>query len=273
MAHCGPIVSDGFCHQPRKRLLSALPQVIFFDCFNTLIEEHHDPDDFPFMMPSDHLAVEAGFYAEREAFHADYDHWHARNWDREPGREVHYRDRVSFILERCDPGRKHLIQDLVAEMERRFHQDYHAGLAPAPGVLEMLESWRGKARLAVVSNFHLEDYPERVLEDFGLLAHFDFVINSADLGWKKPNPRIYETALDQAGLSAGSGDRAFFVGDNLTNDVLAPRAAGMGALHYRPSHGRPQDDGDGTEPVLASWYDFRPELWPPAPLDSATGGD
>ncbi len=245
--------------------MSEIPRVIFFDCFNTLIEEHHDPDDFSFMAPSDHLAVEAGFYAEREGFHADYDHWHARNWDREPGREVLYGERVSFILERRDPARKQHIQDLVSEMERRFHQDYHGGLAPAPGVAEMLQSWQGRARLAVVSNFHLEGYPERVLESFGLLTHFDFVLNSAALGWKKPDPRIYQTALAQAGLSAGSGGQAYFVGDNLANDVLAPREAGMDALRYRPSHSRPDDGNDGEEPALTSWHDFRPDRWPPQP--------
>ena len=137
----------------------------------------------------------------------------------------------------------------------------------------MLESWRGKARLAVVSNFHLEGYPERVLESFGLLSHFDFVINSAGLGWKKPNPRIYETALDRAGLTADGGERAFFVGDNLTNDVRAPREVGMGALHYRPSHGRPQDGGDGSEPILTSWYDFLPARWPPQPSSPAADSD
>lgn len=247
--------------------MSDIPRVIFFDCFNTLIEEHHDPDDFAFMSPSDHLAVEAGFYDERGAFQRDYAHCYARNWDRERGREVLYGERVSFVLERRDPARKHQIQDLVAEMERRFHQDYHGALAPAPGVVEMLESWRGKARLAVVSNFHLMDYPERMLEKFGLLPHFDFVLNSAALGWKKPDPRIYEAALTQAGLGPDNKGQAFFVGDNLANDVLGPRNAGMAALRYHPSHIPTESVQNGEEPPLTSWHHFRPETWPPQPSE------
>ncbi len=242
--------------------MSDLPRVIFFDCFNTLIEELHDRSDFPYMAPSDHMSVEAGFYAHRDEFRRDYADCHARNWDYDRGREVTYHERVSGVLHRRDPDRTAEIEVLVHEMVRRFQHSYPRGLRPAPGVVEMLEAWHGRARLAVVSNFHMAGYPERLLEAYGLLDFFEFVLNSAEFGWKKPDRRIYHEALARAGLGSAEAGQAVFIGDNLENDVAGPRAAGMRAILYTAS---PQPEGGQqrvAEPTLESWHHFRPDIWP-----------
>jgi FMN phosphatase YigB (HAD superfamily) len=62
------------------------------------------------------------------------------------------------------------------------------------------------------------------LERYGLLNHFRFVVSSADLGLRKPDPAIFETALNQLGFSA---ERVWFVGDTLSQDIVGAHAAGM----------------------------------------------
>ncbi|RJQ54940.1 MAG: HAD family hydrolase [Actinobacteria bacterium] len=58
----------------------------------------------------------------------------------------------------------------------------------------------------------------------GISCHFDFVISSANLGVHKPDPRIFEVALQRAGVSA---DEACHVGDHYYADVLGARSAGL----------------------------------------------
>ncbi|MGW0531631.1 HAD family hydrolase [Streptomyces sp. NPDC003032] len=62
---------------------------------------------------------------------------------------------------------------------------------------------------------------------------FDDVISSADLGVTKPDPRIYETAVERAGVAPG---RCLFVDDRQEN-VEAARALGMTGLLYREPAG------------------------------------
>ena len=101
--------------------------------------------------------------------------------------------------------------------------------------------------MGVVSNFYLPGWPERLLGVHGLLQHFEFVIDSAAIGFRKPGHEIYLEALRHAGLGADRAGDVVFIGDNLRNDVLAPRSMGMDAIYFDRSHDRP----DGEPPDLA----------------------
>ena len=228
------------------------PLWIFFDCFDTLLIEDHGDEDWPFMAPSHHLAVENGYFGEPDAFRRIYRRHYESNWGREKGREVSFRDRVTSILCEQQPGRKDKAGALAAEMERRFRAKFAKGLRPAPGVREMLDAWRGHARLAVVSNFHVVDYPRAMLDRFGLEGHFEFVVNSVEIGWKKPHRRIYAHALGRAGMSRAQVDRVLFIGDSLENDVDGPRAQGLRSLRFRAE--KSEDAGI----VITHWDRFRP---------------
>jgi len=71
-------------------------------------------------------------------------------------------------------------------------------------------------------------FSEREMRALGLYDRLGFVIFSSDLGYQKPDPRIYTVALGRMGLSASD---VLFIGDNPENDVAAPRKIGMRALH------------------------------------------
>jgi len=50
------------------------------------------------------------------------------------------------------------------------------------------------------------------------------LVTSAQIGYRKPHPRIYQATLDRAGFSTAD---AVFVGDSLRTDVLGPQRAGI----------------------------------------------
>jgi len=99
-----------------------------------------------------------------------------------------------------------------------------------PGVPEALESLCDQGlRLLVVSNS--DGSVERGLAEVGLRSYFSAVVDSAVVGFEKPDPRIFEHALERAGVS---GRRALHVGDLYHADVTGARAAGVNALLLDP---------------------------------------
>ncbi len=86
-------------------------------------------------------------------------------------------------------------------------------------------------RLGLVSN--LWPFPVHFLfEQLGLGAYFEHKIYSFEVGQAKPQPEIFERALQ---LFAVAPEQVIMVGDNHINDVRAALSAGMqAALILRP---------------------------------------
>jgi putative hydrolase of the HAD superfamily len=76
--------------------------------------------------------------------------------------------------------------------------------------------------LGIVSNF--EAWLEDLLGALGVRDSFPVRVVSGLVGIEKPDPRIYELALQRAGVAAAD---AVFVGDNPEFDVVPPRSLGM----------------------------------------------
>ncbi|MFI5316587.1 MAG: HAD family hydrolase [Myxococcota bacterium] len=101
-----------------------------------------------------------------------------------------------------------------------------------PGVAPALARLRAAGvQLVVVSN--ADGTVEEGLTRVGLRPHLDAVIDSAVVGFEKPDPRIFASAL-----AAGRCDpaRTLHVGDVYAADVLGARAAGLRAVLLDP-HG------------------------------------
>jgi len=91
-----------------------------------------------------------------------------------------------------------------------------------PGVPESLRHLRRRGlELAVIANFDLT-LLER-LEKLGLASAFSAIVTPADTGAAKPDPHIFELALERLGVSAS---RALHIGDG-SRDEEGARAAGM----------------------------------------------
>ncbi len=94
-------------------------------------------------------------------------------------------------------------------------------------------------RLAVVSNFDYSPTCRAILEREGLAGLFETIVISDEIGWRKPKPIIFETALGRMGLGPAE---ALFVGDRADIDVLGARAVGMPtAWINRDAAGLPDD--------------------------------
>lgn len=96
----------------------------------------------------------------------------------------------------------------------------------APGAVAALNRLKdADVRRVVVSNFDTRLRP--LLATLGLGPPlFDAVIVSAEVGAEKPNPRIFEAALEAVGVEPCE---AVHVGDDRRNDIWGAREVGMDA--------------------------------------------
>lgn len=108
------------------------------------------------------------------------------------------------------------VADRVAT--RFLQQSLAAVRANAP----LLEALGGRYRLGIVSNFY--GNLEAVCDDCGVRSLFATIMDSARVGWRKPDPRIFRTALEALRVRPAE---AVFVGDSLPRDMVAARAVGM----------------------------------------------
>jgi putative hydrolase of the HAD superfamily len=81
-------------------------------------------------------------------------------------------------------------------------------------------------RTAVCSNWGW-DLAEAI-SACGLTGLIDVQVTSAQAGYRKPHPRIFELALERLDVPAGE---VMFVGDNWSADVEGAKSAGMRVLH------------------------------------------
>jgi putative hydrolase of the HAD superfamily len=100
-----------------------------------------------------------------------------------------------------------------------------------PDVVPALAELRARnVKLAVVSNW--DERLPRLLASLGLAEFFDTLVYSQEAGVEKPNPAIFELALERLGVAPAG---AVHVGDSAREDVEGAEAAGMRALRLERS--------------------------------------
>lgn len=109
--------------------------------------------------------------------------------------------------------------------ELAFYWDKHfvrRSLRPeTPVTLEALR--RRRLRLGVISNITSRRFVPYSLAKYGIASYFDAVVNSAEFGWRKPNPCIF---LEAARLVGEPPHACAYVGDTISRDVIGARRAG-----------------------------------------------
>lgn len=85
--------------------------------------------------------------------------------------------------------------------------------------------------LGLVSN---RDKPlDELCRQHGLEDYFAFTLSSGQVGATKPDPRIFEEALQRAGVAP---EEAVYVGDNYFTDVIGAQRAGLTPILLDPNH-------------------------------------
>jgi HAD superfamily hydrolase (TIGR01549 family) len=196
---------------------------------------------------------------------------HAAGFDalgREPVQAITDRFRDAYLSTFFEPGIVEEIEypaqvrQLLGEFEievsdeelMRFLEAEHTAWSSARQLAAtthaLLESLREHGlKLGLVSNaFDPPDLLHRDLAQLGIAERLDFALFSSEVGRRKPDPEIFQRALEALGVSPPD---ALFVGDTLASDIAG--AAALGLRTCQALWFRADDDPAGPEPEFQAF--------------------
>jgi putative hydrolase of the HAD superfamily len=118
-----------------------------------------------------------------------------------------------------------------ASLAQQIGDTYHglrdAGLRPFADAIDTVAWLRASGcRLALLTNGSAEMQRTKI-NRFGLAALFDVILIEGEIGFGKPDSRVYTQALAAVGIAPAD---AWMVGDNLEWDVAQPQRQGIYAI-------------------------------------------
>jgi putative hydrolase of the HAD superfamily len=119
-----------------------------------------------------------------------------------------------------------------------FLAELHRGIARKrlrlyPQVQETLDQLCSHYSMAVVSDAQ-SAYAVPELHAVGLLKYFDPIIVSGDYGYRKPDARLFQKALDALQVRP---EQALFLGNDLYHDIFGAQQVGMKAIFVSSNQG------------------------------------
>ncbi|WP_219837321.1 HAD family hydrolase [Paenibacillus sp. R14(2021)] len=129
-------------------------------------------------------------------------------------------------------------EDLLADYEANFRH-HCIGFSNMREILDDLKI--REVKLGLITN-GLTAFQTHNIHALGIAPYFDVILISEAEGIRKPDPAIFERALDR--LSVQSHE-AVYIGDHPVNDVRASSAVGMRSVW--------KEDLDYEEPPEADW--------------------
>jgi len=120
---------------------------------------------------------------------------------------------------------EHGVRDLsfAEHLAATFQDERRSRHIVFPNAEPTLKALRGTYRLALVTN-GAPDLQREKLQGANLAHYFDAVIISGEVGFGKPEPRIFALALDKL---AARPERAVMVGNSLTRDIIGAQQSGL----------------------------------------------
>jgi len=117
--------------------------------------------------------------------------------------------------------------DLAANIADSYRSRRDLGIQPFPGAMETVRWLReGGCRMALLTNGSAEGQRSKVTR-FQLEELFDAILIEGELGYGKPDARVYRLALEKLGVRA---DETSMVGDSLECDVGGPQKVGIDGI-------------------------------------------
>ena len=139
-------------------------------------------------------------------------------------------DRQTDFTRALPAGKLRQIPLFLAEMARGISR---RRLGLYPYVREVLDVLRDRYPLAIVTDAQ-SAYARSELHKVGLLGYFDPIIVSGDHGYRKPDPRLFQLALDGMAVAA---ENTLYVGNDMYRDIYGAREARLTTVMFDSDQG------------------------------------
>ena len=202
---------------------------VIFDCYQTLIDIHTEEHSLEtYQVLSSWLAYQ-GVKIEPKKLWDTY--MFKVQYIMEHSKEIYPEVRVEEIFaEICRENAVWNIDEisLGVETSRVFRAASIRKLQAFPQSIKLIEHCINLPK-CIVSNGQ-RVFSELELRFLGLYDYFDFVIFSSDIGYKKPDLRLFMTAIKKMGFEL-EPKCIISIGDSYENELLPAKKLGMRTMH------------------------------------------
>lgn len=202
---------------------------IFFDLDHTLWDYEGNAGESLHELYDHHRLGEKGMFSKAElveTFFAVNDMlWDDYNHHRIQRKDLRER-RFPTIFKRLG---------LAIELRPKDIEKEYIALSPTKDKVfdhahELLDYLSGKYELHIITN-GFDDIQGTKMSSSGIDHYFKAIITSETAGFRKPDPRIFQLALDKSGARV---HHSLMIGDNLKADIGGARDFGMDQVFFNP---------------------------------------
>ncbi len=200
------------------------PKHIFFDLDHTLWDfEKNSAATFELLFDKFNISLDLTQFLEVYV-PANMEYWKLYRQGKIAKEELRYR-RLSDVFNRCN----YRVSDrMIGEMADGYIEYLSSFTHVFNYTKELLDYLVERYPLHILTNGFAEIQSKK-LKGAGLEGYFQTVVNAEDVGFKKPDPRIFAFALDKAKATASE---SLMIGDDLEADILGAKNCGLDALHF-----------------------------------------
>ena len=121
------------------------------------------------------------------------------------------------------------VENLAHEMGAEFLKLTNKYFCLMPNAEKVVKYLASKYPLTIISN-GFKEVQYYKFEHSGLAKYFTHTLISEEVGINKPQPGIFEIALQRNGITA---DQALMIGDSYSSDIAGAKAAGIDQVWIR----------------------------------------
>jgi putative hydrolase of the HAD superfamily len=197
---------------------------IFFDLDHTLWDfDKNSGLTFEFIFKKNALNIEL------ETFLKHYEPINLKYWKLYREEKI---NKENLRFQRLNETFNAIDIEVQPEMIHKLSEDYITYLTTHnhifEGTIELLEYLKPKYRLHIITN-GFEEVQQHKLEKSKIDHYFETVTNSEMVGVKKPNPLMFNFALD---LAKTTKENSIMIGDNYEADILGALNIGLDAICF-----------------------------------------
>jgi len=229
---------------------------ILFDINGTLIDIHTDEGMEEIYRAISHFLTYQGIYLHRGEVRDQY--YRIMDEQVEASREPYPEfDAIAlwraFLTRNLNPDRPNPLEHLPEFLAQIYRGISRLRLELYSDVKSVLDELKPRFPMAVVSDGQSAwAMPE--MRATGIDGYFDPIVISGDHGYRKPDPRLFQAALD--GIHARP-EEVLFVGNDMYRDVFGAREMGMKTVFFVSNQGRQHMEGMEPDYIIYRFDELR----------------
>jgi putative hydrolase of the HAD superfamily len=197
---------------------------IFFDLDHTLWDfETNSAKTFEFIFDQSNIDVKLNNFLSHY-IPINHKYWKLYREEKVSKSELRY----GRLKEAFDGLEYTISDDMIHHLSKIYIDNLSNYNTLFEGTVEILNYLLSKYELHIITN-GFEEVQLKKLKKSEILHFFDKVITSESVGVKKPNPIIFNHALE---VTKAEPKNSIMIGDNLEADILGAQQIGMQAIFF-----------------------------------------